>query len=727
MRLRYGVVIGLTLVGSISSESLAGDLFYSAQATPSQSDFGGVGLMQMPTGRMAREGEFSLNGTWNNEYHFYSISLQVLPWLETTVRYTLVQDLLYSGDPEFSGDNELADKAIDFKIRLLQESRYIPELSIGFRDFGGTGLFDGEFIAASKRFGPFDATVGIAWGYLGQSGNTSNPMCSVADRFCERPNDYSGNGGQFDVDRWFSGPASIYAGLEYQTPLEPLSFKVEYDTNDYSQDAPVVRGTADMTQHIPVNFGMVYRVDDWAQIRFSYERGDTLALGVTLSTNFNDLYATWVDERPPRLAQQRDSSSTTDYEKLSQELYDVAGYKVHSIRQDEQRILISAEQEKYRDRDLARNRAAVITLNHTPPSVNTISIVETNKALLLTETDIDSQTFVAAHEQQYLDVNYDDSVSVSNVDDVDSSPQYEDFDRFDYAFSPQLIQSFGSAESFYLYSIGVNADAGYWLTSNLQMSGSLYLNLFDNYDKFNYIAPPDGTDVPRVRTLFRAYVDENRLRMKNLQLTWFEDFGSNWYTQLYGGYLEMMFAGVGGEVLYRPLNSSWAFSVDVNLIYQRDPESWFGVFDSPTQYSEVDQRYYNVIDQGTTGFVTAYYAPKWSLLDDTLFKVGVGEFLAGDYGARFDFSKQFDSGVIAGVFASVSDLTPEEYGEGSFTKGFYVSIPFDVMTVKPSQNRANFNWQPITRDGGQMLMRKYELFEVTDARSPWYQRPPANR
>ncbi|GEA60104.1 hypothetical protein VCO01S_12970 [Vibrio comitans NBRC 102076] len=102
--------------------------------------------------------------------------------------------------------------------------------------------------------------------------------------------------------------------------------------------------------------------------------------------------------------------------------------------------------------------------------------------------------------------------------------------------------------------------------------------------------------------------------------------------------------------------------------------------------------------------------------------MGVGEFLAGDIGARLDFSKQFDSGVIAGVFASFSDLTPEEYGEGSFTKGFYISIPFDVMTVRPSQNRANFTCLPITRDGGQMLQRKYELFEVTDARSPRYQR-----
>ncbi|QWL01178.1 YjbH domain-containing protein, partial [Vibrio parahaemolyticus] len=25
-------------------------------------------------------------------------------------------------------------------------------------------------------------------------------------------------------------------------------------------------------------------------------------------------------------------------------------------------------------------------------------------------------------------------------------------------------------------------------------------------------------------------------------------------------------------------------------------------------------------------------------------------------------------------------------GEGSFTKGFYISIPFDIMTVKPSNN-----------------------------------------
>ncbi|GAM61135.1 yjbH outer membrane lipoprotein [Vibrio ishigakensis] len=655
--------------------------------------------MQMPTGRMAREGQFSFNGTWNNEYHWYSISLQVMPWLEASIRYTLVQDLLYSGDPDFSDDNELADKGIDFKVRLLKESRYIPEVSLGFRDFGGTGLFDGEFLAATKRFGPLDATVGIGWGYLGQSGNISNPMCSIADRFCTRPQGFSGNGGQFDADRWFTGPASIYAGIEYQTPFQPLSIKVEYDTNDYSQDAPVVRGRADMTQHIPVNFGLVYKHQDWAHLRMSYERGDTFTAGLTLTTNFNDLYATWLDEPEPEL-RPNGSNKTTDYSRLAQDLYDVAGYKVSHIELEQDTLVVVAEQSKYRDRTKARYRASTVIANHSPESIKSYHIIETKESLAVTQAEIDRQSYLAYKTQQSLDADFSQGETSYPVSRRTGLSEYEEIDRFDYAFSPQLVQSFGSAESFYLYSIGVNAEASFWLTRNLQASGSLYLNLIDNYDKFNYIAPPDGTDVPRVRTLFRAYVDESALRMNNLQLTWFEDFGDNWFFQGYGGYLETMFAGVGAEVLYRPINASWAIGADFNFIAQRDPESWFGVFEDSRQFSEADQRYYNVVDKGTTSFLTAYYMPQWSWLDDTLLKVGAGEFLAGDIGARIDFSKQFDSGVIAGVFASITDLTPEEYGEGSFTKGFYISVPFDVMTVKPSGNRASFSWQPITRDGG---------------------------
>ena len=223
--------------------------------------------------------------------------------------------------------------------------------------------------------------------------------------------------------------------------------------------------------------------------------------------------------------------------------------------------------------------------------------------------------------------------------------------------------------------------------------------------------------------MFRSYVDDP-VRLDRLQLTWFEDYGSGVYTQAYGGYLESMFAGVGGEILYRPFNQNWAIGADMTAISQRDPESWFGTFDQEIQVNPDDSsRTYKVIDKGTTGFITGYYTPQWDFLSDTLLKVGVGKFLAGDIGTRVDFSKQFKSGVIAGAFVSLTDMTTEEYGEGSYTKGFYVSIPFDLVTVKPSSSRAGFTWLPITRDGGQVLNKQYNLFDQTDARSPWFQRP----
>lgn len=45
---------------------------YPAPIGPSQSDFGGVGLLQTPTARMAREGELSLNYRDNDQYRYYS-------------------------------------------------------------------------------------------------------------------------------------------------------------------------------------------------------------------------------------------------------------------------------------------------------------------------------------------------------------------------------------------------------------------------------------------------------------------------------------------------------------------------------------------------------------------------------------------------------------------------------------------------------------------------------
>lgn len=744
----------------------------------SQTDFGGVGLMQMPTGRMAPEGEFNLATMYNSEYQHFSASVQLFSWLETTARYTQVQDLLYSDDPTFSGNTKYTDKGLDFKARLLEESAWLPETSVGIRDIGGTGLFDGEFIAATKRVGPLDFTLGIGWGYIGNSGNLTSDKKDL-NYNCGRDTSYGGSGGTVDYKRWFKGCAALFGGVEYQTPWEPLRVKVEYDGNDYQADFPVTRGAINMPQDSKFNYGLLYRATSWSDFHLSYERGNTLTFGVSLQTNFNDLRqikrdtpaeeykpvaaapisnknitrdnanqklpsqaselaATSVQEQPVAPIAEIESLKLatntinaqmldqTDWKKVAKELGKIAGYNNPKIYLDSHSVTVVADQIKYMDRKQAHKRAATILANNTNKDVITeYRLIETHYNQPITETRIDAGKFAQVATYGYINADITDSTEVS-------VPMYprgtlvtrtdEDWlDKLSFDVSPTMVQSFGGSEGFYMFNVGVTGNSAYRFSDNLELSGSLYLNLYDNYDKFLYDVPPDGTDLKRVRTLIRQYVQNSTVRMTNLQLTWMDNLSDNIYYQAYGGYLEMMYGGVGSEFLYRPLNSQWAFGIDASYAKQRDPDNSFGFFKDEHQYDVSSARNFRVQTGVMTGNATVYYQPNW--LPNTLLKVSVGQYLAEDKGVTVDLSKQFDSGVIIGAFATKTNLSADEYGEGSFTKGFYISVPFDLMTIKPTQNRAFLSWMPLTRDGGQMLGRKYNLFDVTDARTPWYTKP----
>ncbi len=700
--------------------------FEAPSLQPSQSDFGGVGLMQMPTGRMAPEGEFNFSVTGSDEYLFYNVTLQLMPWLETTIRYTRVHDLPYSSSfPDV--DNEYTDKGIDFKFRLWEESEYMPEIALGVRDFAGTGLFDAEYIAATKRystphFGTFDFTLGMGWGYLGTRDNITNPFCKASEKFCERSEEFLDSGGTTNFDRAFKGPAALFGGIEYQTLHKPLRFKLEYDGNDYGTDYPVVQAGVDMTPHTPWNFGVLYRLG-MADFRLSYERGDTLVAGLTLNTNFNDMPSFWRDTPTPEIEDnQPEELSDVDWARVTENLDKIAGYQNTRIYVDDNTVTVVGEQKKYRDRIEAHEKAAAVLHNEMPDDIDTYAINERNRGLVGEQTIISKEKYRDFAQVNYINPKIEDATSRTSAKPTGESI-YDGFERFDWGFAPKLVQTLGNAEDFYLFSVGLSGNASYWLTDNLEIGGSLYWDWYNNYDKFIYVTPPDGTTVPRVRTMFRAYQNEHAVTMSNLQLTWFQEYSNTMDQQFYAGYLESMFAGVGTEFLYRPHGANWAIGADVNVISQRDPQSYFGVYDEKWQNVPEYGHPFPVIDKGFTGFVSGYYYPQWDFLQDLMIQVDVGQFLAGDVGTQINVSKQFKSGVIAGAFASFTDLSADEFGEGSFTKGFYLSIPFDIMTVKPSNNRANFSWQPLTRDGGQKLGRKYSLIELTDERNPWYQRP----
>ncbi|MNN31104.1 hypothetical protein D3C81_1447780 [compost metagenome] len=220
-------------------------------------------------------------------------------------------------------------------------------------------------------------------------------------------------------------------------------------------------------------------------------------------------------------------------------------------------------------------------------------------------------------------------------------------------------------------------------------------NLLNNFDKFKYDAP---SGLPRVRTDIRQYVTTSDVTMPSFQLNKVKRLDEDLYGMVYGGYLESMFAGVGSELLYRPLNERWALGADLNFVRQRDFDQGFGLRD------------YDVITGNITGYLKTDF-------QDVLAAVSVGRYLARDWGTTIDLSREFSNGVRFGGWVTLTTASKEEYGEGSFDKGIYISIPFDELMSSSTMRRANLAWAPLTRDGGARLGRSYSLYTLTDGRN----------
>ena len=90
----------------------------------------------------------------------------------------------------------------------------------------------------------------------------------------------------------------------------------------------------------------------------------------------------------------------------------------------------------------------------------------------------------------------------------------------------------------------------------------------------------------------------------------------------------------------------------------------------------------------------------------------LGKYLAGDKGATFDISRRFNSGFTLGIFASKTNLSAEEFGEGSFDKGFYVSIPTQLFYSDFKTGVISFGLHPLTKDGAAILNQRNSLSSI---------------
>jgi len=61
----------------------------------------------------------------------------------------------------------------------------------------------------------------------------------------------------------------------------------------------------------------------------------------------------------------------------------------------------------------------------------------------------------------------------------------------------------------------------------------------------------------------------------------------------------------------------------------------------------------------------------------------------------------------------LTNVSSEEFGEGSFDKGIRLEIPVSWLTGRPSRNKVSQTIRPVLRDGGACLNVRNRLYEVT--------------
>lgn len=684
------------------------EYIYPNSSTPSYSNYGTVGLIQMPTARLQPAGSLAFSFSNIDPYLRGSVIAYPFSWFEASYQYTDINNALYSDVEAFSGDQTFKDKSFDVKIGLVAEKNLFPAVAIGIRDLAGTGIFASEYIVASKNFRNIDFTFGIGWGAL--SGNQiSNPLSKISQKFDTRTVDLDTQGGELNTGYFFSGNAGYFGGAEVAIPnLYGIRFKIEYDGTNYDVEGfpdgkesfsqafePVKRPNS------KINFGFLWPVSRNLHLKLNYSKGNTINFGFSLQSNLGIKTPLIKKNDPLKTVENSDIIKKVNL-KESSYVYNSAlkylrdqQFFVQNATINENNLEVVYTQSKHASFARATGRVASILDDIAPDYIDEFTISNINGGLGMHSVTINREEF-----SYYKDENLP-ILGSRNI-----KTQSFNYDRDDYIFkprakypasfykvSPSLRSQIGGPDGFYFGDLRLAFHSEVLFSSNLSLSTSASAGIVDNFDSLKL---KSDSVLPHVRTDIVQYLKESRtFALKRAQLNYFINPFNDFYAKASVGYFEEMFGGFGGEILYRPYYRNFGIGAEIWRVKKRE-------FDQMLKFRKY---------QTTTGHINFYYKHPST---EVIMQIKGGRFLAGDSGLNFDFSRRFKSGLRMGAFFSVTDISKEEFGEGSFDKGFYFHIPIESFFEYFSKGNAGFGLRPITRDGAAILVHGFHLWGVTE-------------
>lgn len=642
----------LFLILFISVQNIYSDSFIYN----SFNNHGGIGLINMPTARFYEESSYGI--TYYEGSPDQKITMTSFPfnWLEASFFYTNIENKNYCNnefDPVCNQDYK--DKGFNFKIRLKEEG-VLPALAIGINDIAGTGLYGSEYIVGSYGVNNLDIHFGLGWGnFDGSKHSFKNPLGSLSKKFYDRPlelegdRDFQGTG-DFQPGRYFSGKTvSPFFGLSYALN-EKILIKLEHD---------VTQSLGRIEYEVPkieYSFGFDYNHTNNLSFGVAHERGNYFSLKFNYKNN------------------PKNSVKKYRYKKSK---------------------TISAKDDKYKKliKNIENNGIGVNKIIETSNSIGLELTQFTHPNLNIIEEIIDSALIDSGIDKEVKkELKIADLQAMTEFDDSfekDASIVYERkktqnfYTKNQINFRPFLA----SREGFFKGALLLENNSEYIIRDNLFFTSNIKYSLYDNFDDLTI--PPKDTYPEQVRSDIKDYLRniDNGIIIGRAQLDYHLTPKKNHHFMITGGILEDMFSGYGGEYLYFKNDKNFAIGFEAFHVKKRDYSMQFKTLD-----------YTN-----TTYSINFYYRNFKYIPFDT--KISYGEYLAGDKGATFELSRSFVNGTKFGFFASFTDVTSEDFGEGSFDKGIFFNIPI-------YGNFINYTWRPLTKDPGAKLIRKHTLHDL---------------
>ncbi|MBI5026936.1 MAG: YjbH domain-containing protein [Nitrospirae bacterium] len=611
--------------------------------------WGGTGLVEVPTARVIEDGELRLGISHAFPYRWYYASIGYFPGLEINGRLTSLLNLQASDDPVWRNYGKFKDRAIDLKYQIFDESKVFPAIAVGLQDIQGTRLFPSKYIALSRLIHPFDITVG------------------------------------YGLER-LKGP---FGGVEVHV-TQKLSLMAEYNPIKYEKDRVNIADKASSK----INFGARFKIWKGLMLGLSLHRGENVGVMVNYSFTLGKPilphkpdypYTAPVDRRPLS-----ERGETEPVEKIRDALVKQGFHNVRVFIKGKE-IYAEFENTKYLSETKAFGRVLRTVIALSPEDIQKVHAISEIKGVPVTTVSLSPEHFF-----DFLDGKLTKEDLARIVTITTKSPDLEDnitearqqkIKRLTYGIEPVVETFLNDPSGFIKYRAGIDLWADYFLTEGTSLYARYKIPVAG--DIKTSAAP---TNEHPVRSDIADY-KHNNPRLEILSLNKFMRLGENNYARISAGYIEPMFAGIGGEALHLIKGGRLALGIEADFAKKRDPKDSFAL-KGITTHSVLGEIYWSLVD---IGFVT---------------RIEAGRFLAGDKGIRIETTRYFRGASVSFWYTITDTSNFSGYNRGYHDKGVKITIPARVFFDHDSKILYKYTLSPWTRDVGQRIAHREELYPM---------------